>query len=372
MSGPRTLFGKLLLLFLGFGAALIGVFLVVMGVEHRRHALDFREDATVVAAAALLAFLASVVCLRMLTHRLGPLQQDMQRFREEWLTRRPRAQSDGAALPDDQIDRLRRLFFDLTGCIREQVRELERADRMWRELLANVSHDLRTPLTTLHLQLESLALADRPPEAERREYLSVALEQARRLTRLTDQLLELARLDAGQTPYAPEAFQVAELVQDVVIAQERAAREANVTLAVERPPGEVPLVLGDIALIERVLGILLENAIRHAGAEGRVSVSLNAGAQRVRVSVHDTGSGIPAGERDRIFDRFYRGDSSRSTRTGHAGLGLAIARAILALHGQPIDLVSQPGEGTTFFFDLQRSGKGWGAAQTATLRQLRI
>lgn len=319
---------------------------------------DVGEDAGIVLIAALLAFLASVEFLRMLTRRLSALQEDMRRFRDERLAGRPCGRLAGAPLPDDEIGRLRGEFVKFTECIREQVSELEKADRTRREFLASVSHDLCTPLTTLQLQLETLALEGDLAAEVRREYLEVALEQARRLARLTDQLLELAKLEGRQAAYAPEPFQVGELVQDVVLAHERVAREIKVTLAVPRESGDVPLVVGDIALIDRVLGILLENAVRHAGAEGRVAVSLDTGPERVRISVHDTGAGIPESERHRVFDRFYRGDKARSTRTGHAGLGLAIAREILDLHGQPIGFVSGPGEGTTFFFDLPIAGAG--------------
>ena len=115
---------------------------------------------------------------------------------------------------------------------------------------------------------------------------------------------------------------------------------------------EVPLVLGDIALLGRVLDILLDNAVRYAGADGRVAVGLDPDPDRVRVWVQNSGPGIPATERERVFERFYRGDKSRSTQTGTAGLGLAIARGILAMHGRSIDFQSDSREGTTFFFDL--------------------
>ena len=313
---------------------------------------DLGEDAGVILIAALFAVTASIVFLRILTRRLGTLQQDMQRFRDEQLILGPSDATAREPSPGDEIERLRHEFLQLSQCIREQTRELTKNDGILRELLANVSHDLRTPLTTLQMQLERLSLKRGLPEEERQEGIAVALQQSRRLGALTGQLLELAKLDAGQLTYSPERFQIAELAQDTLLTYELEARKARVALSLAPPTQAVPRVVGDIVLLGRVLEILLQNALRHAGAGGRVTVSLVPRAGLVRVSVHDTGPGILQADREHVFERFYRGDKSRSTRTGNAGLGLAIARGILRLHGQSIDFVSEPGQGTTFFFDL--------------------
>ena len=318
------------------------------------------EDGGVILAATLLAIGGSILFLRILTRRLGVLQQDIEGFRDGRVVALPTRASKDAQGPDDEIERLRRLFVQLAERIREQMQELHKTDDLRRELLANVSHDLRTPLTTLQTHLETMSMKDDLSADERRTYLAVALQQCRRLVRLVDQLLELAKLDARQVTFSPEPFQLAELAQDVVLKFARSPRR-GVTLTFEPPPQNVPLVVGDIALIERVFDNLLENAVRHARAGGRVTVSLTPGSQAVRVAVHDTGSGIPDGERDRVFDRFYRGDKSRPSESGYAGLGLSIARAILELHGGFIDFVSAAAEGTTFFFVLPITSAG-GAA----------
>jgi two-component system OmpR family sensor kinase len=315
------------------------------------------EDAGVVLAATLLAVAGAILFLRILTRRLGVLQQDIEGFRDGRLAALPERQSNDVRGPDDEIERLRRLFVELTERIREQMQELHKTDELRRELLANVSHDLRTPLTTLQTHLETLSMKDDLSADVRRTYLGIALQQCRRLVRLVDQLLELAKLDAKQMTFSPEPFQLAELAQDVVLKFSRSPRR-GVTLTFEPPTQRVPLVVGDIALIEQVFDNLLENALRHARAGGRVTVSLTPGSQAVRVAVHDTGSGIPEGERDRVFDRFYRGDKSRSSESGRAGLGLSIARGILELHGGFIDFVSGAAEGTTFFFVLPIAAAG--------------
>jgi two-component system OmpR family sensor kinase len=310
------------------------------------------EDAGVVLAATLLAFVGSVVFLRILTRRLGALQQDIERFRDDRFVAMPPGPPEVGQSPADEIERLRRLFVQLAERIREQMQELHKTDDMRRELLANVSHDLRTPLTTLQTHLETLSMKDDLAGQEQRNYLAIALQQCRRLVKLVDQLLELAKLDARQMPFAPEPFHLAELAQDVVLKSTLSARRAGVTLSMEPPHAEVPLVMGDVALIERVLDNMLENAIRYARTGGSVTVSVKPEAQLVRLAVHDTGSGIPESERERVFDRFYRGEKHRSTASGHAGLGLSIARGILELHGRSIDFASAPDSGTTFFFEL--------------------
>jgi signal transduction histidine kinase len=223
---------------------------------------------------------------------------------------------------------------------------------MRREFLANISHDLRTPLATLQAHVEALSLKDDLPRDERQRYLAVTLQQCQRLVRLVEQLLEVAKLDARQVPLKSEPFQIAELVQDVAMKWQLAARGAGVTVSAVAPTVSVPLVTGDIALIERVLDNLMDNAVRYAGTGGQVTLRLTVGVDAVRVDMHNTGAEIATSERAQVFDRFFRGDKSRPAGSGHAGLGLAIVRGILDLHGSSIDFVSPPGGGTTFFFDL--------------------
>lgn len=310
------------------------------------------EGVGVVLAATLLALGGSVVFLRLLTRRFGVLQESMERFRDSAFTELPETPPSGVQAPVDEIEKLRRMFVELAERVRRQMQELHATDDMRRELLANVSHDLRTPLATLQAHLETLSSKDDLTAAERRAYLAVTLQQCRRLIALVEQLLELAKLDAGQITISAEPFALAELAQDVAQKKSLDARRRGVALAVEPPASDLPLVFGDIALMERVLDNLVENALRFAGPGGRVTISLAGTADSVRLSVYDTGPGIPEGERGRIFDRFYRSDRSRPSESGLAGLGLSIARGILELHGQWIDLDSRPGEGTTFFFEL--------------------
>lgn len=310
------------------------------------------EGAGVLLAAIALALAGSVLFLRLLTRRLATLQESVEQFRGSRYLDLPPADLPVDGDPDDEIGRLRSHFVELAIHVGQQMRELQKTDEMRRELVSNVSHDLRTPLATLQAHLETLSMGDGLPAEERRRYLAVSLQQCRRLIRLVEQLLEVASLDAGQVAIAPEPFQLGELAHDLVTKWSMAARRAGVAIGVEQPKEGVPPVVGDPALIGRVIDNLVNNALRHAGAGGRVTMHLMPQRNTVRMAVHDSGSGIPDEERGRVFDRLYRGDKSRSSESGDAGLGLSIARGILELHGRTIDFVSGPPEGTTFFFEL--------------------
>jgi two-component system, OmpR family, sensor kinase len=308
-----------------------------------------REGTGIVILAAVLAVALSLVLLRLLTHRLGVLERTMSRFGGDASDRAParRPWTRG-----DEIDRLDTLFKDLAARIERQMTELQSVDAARREMLANLSHDLRTPITTLMAHLESLQMEEPAlDEVERREYLGVAMRQARRISQLVEQLLEAAKLEAGQVVAKPELFPIGELLHDVSHKFTLAARERGVTLAVRVVPERVR-VHGDIALLERTFDNLLDNALRHTPAGGNVEIRAEAVDGGVKLSVVDSGDGMTAEEAARVFDRFYRGDTGRSTTSGQAGLGLAIVKSILDLHGSRISVESRPGAGTTFSFEL--------------------
>lgn len=325
------------------------------GGHQLKTAYAINEGLGVLLVAVAAAVAASLLFLRLLTRRLGVLQQDIEQFQASEFSRLPAIDASGNASHTDEIERLRVLFVQLAERIRSQMQELQKTDEIRRELFANVSHDLRTPLTTLHAHLETLSIKDELSAEERRTYLAISVRQSQRLIKLTEQLLELAELDARQIRLAPERFQLAELAHDVAMKFELTAKRRGITVDVVHPE-QVPLVIADIALVEQVFSNLIENAVRYAPAASTVTVRLIPQRHAVRAEIHDPGQGIPAGERERVFERFYRGDKSRSSESGHAGLGLAIVRGILELHGRSVDFVSTPTEGTTFFFDLPIAG----------------
>ena len=252
----------------------------------------------------------------------------------------------------DEVDRLEALFGDLAARIEAQMEALKSTDVMRRDLLTNVSHDLRTPLTTLLAHLETLQMKQSELTLEERsEYLAIATRQSRRIGLLVEQLLEAAKLEAGQVAVNVEPFPIGELLQDVVQKFALAASDRGVALEVDAMAAPT-IVNGDIALLERVLDNLIDNALRHTPAGGCVTVQSEPRGGRVRIAVTDTGPGLTAEETKRVFDRFYRGDPGRSTRSGQSGLGLAIVKSILELHGSEVAVASQPGHGASFYFDL--------------------
>jgi signal transduction histidine kinase len=252
----------------------------------------------------------------------------------------------------DEIDRLGATFRQMTERINQQMEKLEKSDTMRRELVANVSHDLRTPLATLRGYMETLLMKDESLSAEeRRKYLKIAISHCERLSTLITDLFELAKLDAQDTVVHFEPFSISELVQDVVQKFELTAQGKNITIATNIGK-ELPFAYADIALIERVLENLLGNAIRHTPEEGSVSIVMNHENEHITVRISDTGQGIPEEDLPRVFDRFYQLDRSRKGKAGHSGLGLAITRKIIDLHKSTIGVESRTGSGSAFTFDL--------------------
>ncbi len=226
---------------------------------------------------------------------------------------------------------------DLARSFNAMAAELAEVDRMRRDLVANVSHELRTPITALQAGLENLVDGVEPPGPEQ---LRTMLRQAERLGRLVAQLLDLSRLESGALPLQRRPFEVRPVLEDAV--DESRLHAPDVEVSVVSEPGLA--ADGDPERVHQVLANLLENAVRHSPAGGRVEVSARAerGAGRgvpedwVAIEVCDEGPGIPEEEANRVFERFYRADSARSSSHGGAGLGLAIARWIVDLHGGDI------------------------------------
>jgi signal transduction histidine kinase len=236
--------------------------------------------------------------------------------------------------------------------IDQQVETLKQTDAKRREMVANVSHDLRTPLTSLHGYLETLLLKDKDlSPQERREYLEIATSQSARLNQLIGELFELAKLDSSETLINIESFSLAELAQDVVQKFKMEAGKRNIKIVAEFG-SNLPFAYGDIGLIQRVLDNLIDNALRYTPEGGRISISLQSDSDNIVVKVADTGQGIPKEEITHIFDRFYRLEKPRTTSNQNAGLGLSIVKRIIDLHGSDIKADSVPNQGTTFIFSL--------------------
>jgi signal transduction histidine kinase len=303
-------------------------------------------------ASMLFALVAGLVLFASLTGRLKRLANAMDTFRsgagQAQIKNIPQISNHRA----DEIDRLGSTFTQMSARIEDQMEQLQRADATRRELIANVSHDLRTPLATLQGYIETLLLKEdslRPEE--RRSYLQIAIKHCERLSKLVSELLELAKLDASDIRVEREPFNLSELAHDVVQKFQLKAAEKKIALSTKIEE-DLPFVDADIGLIERVLENLIENAIQNTPQGGVISLLLTPQNEDVTIQVNDTGCGIPAEELAHIFDRFYQLDKSRKSGQDHSGLGLAITQKILKLHDRSINVASALGSGTTFSFQL--------------------
>jgi signal transduction histidine kinase len=306
--------------------------------------------------------LASLLIVRPLTRRLTFLAREMEGFRESGFSRAP-APAEGPGTPGDEIDQLGQTFREMSGRIVEQISKLREVDRLRRDMVANVSHDLRTPMASVHGYLETLLLKEPTlTEADKKRYLEVALKHSKALSTMITELFELAKLDARDVELKPEPFSLCELGQDVLQRFELLAASRGVVLDGVLSQN-VPMVVADIRLIERVLMNLIENGVRHAPEGGRVTLRCGRGGEGVFVEVTDTGTGIRAVELPYIFERFYRAAETRTTSSEGAGLGLAIAKRILDLHGAALSVRSEPNMGASFLFTLRIAAPEEGRAQ---------
>lgn len=299
------------------------------------------------AAALIFAFVAAMVTFTLVTRRLRRVMRGVDDFRRGEFARPIAPDPDPV---DDDIGELSRTIHLMSERLIEQMEQLKRTDAQRRDLVANISHDLRTPLASLQGYLDTLRIKrDSMDAAERDRCLEIAARQTERLGNLVGQLFELSKLEANEARPNFESCSIAELVQDVLQKLEPRAREAGVALAVDQPQ-HLPPVWIDIGMIERVLENLIVNAIHHTPRGGRIEVKTLPHERVVEVRVSDTGSGIATEELPLVFDRFYRsGLRDTSDREG-AGLGLAIARRIVELHGSTLDVTSRVDQGTTFTF----------------------
>lgn len=309
-----------------------------------------RMIAATILLLVLTAFVGGALLFSFLTRRLRRLTSDVAEFTEsEFLSNKP----DKAPHEQrDEIDQLRNACHIMAETIQEQISSLKENDRLRRELVTNISHDLRTPLTTMQGYIETLIIKDSAlDETTRRKHLEIARKHAFHLGNLIQDLFELATLDSSRVTPEFEQFSLTELIQDVVQEFELQAQQNNVSLHIE-PPGQPVTVYADISLIQRVLENLVGNALRYTPHGGNVSITAQPSSSGVDVSVADNGPGISEQDLPHIFDRFYKAEKVDNNNTGTMGLGLAIAKRILELHGSEIIVVSEEQRGTRFVFDL--------------------
>lgn len=313
-----------------------------------------RQSGWIMGAGLICTVLVGFIIFALVTGKLRRLTAAMESFRRSNFNEKIlfTTQAQGSNADGDEIDRLGATYNEMVEHLTRQFRKLQSSEEERRDLIANVSHDLRTPLAALRGYLETLLIKEGSLSGqERRNYLEIATRQGERLTTLVTRLFELAKLDARQIVLNREAFQLGELVEDVVQKFSLSAKQREVEMRT-RILDHDPFVIGDIGLIERVLENLIENALRYTPAGGEVELALTQRDGQMVLAVTDTGVGIADEDLPHIFDRFFRADKNRTGDGGSAGLGLAIVKSILALHGANIEVTSRRGEGTRFSFAL--------------------
>jgi signal transduction histidine kinase len=292
------------------------------------------------------AAVIGLIAFRLITRSLGKTISTVKRFQNGDLSARV---SPGSSL---EVRELGEAFNEMADTIVAHIEEIRTMDNLRRDLVANVSHDLRTPLVSIHGYVETILMKESTlMPGEREKYLRTVLQGTERLKKLVEELFELSKLEAKQTKPVTEEFSLAELVQDVVREHQIMADEHRVRLSTDFSR-DLPFVRADIALIERVFQNLLDNAIRFTPEGGTVTITLAPEGKSVGVNIADTGEGIGAEDLPYIFDRYRRGPQRAGQGNSGAGLGLAIVKKILELHGVTITVSSRVREGTTFSFRL--------------------
>jgi signal transduction histidine kinase len=248
----------------------------------------------------------------------------------------------------DELSSLGRAFNAMAASLVEGVERLQRAGAMKKELVANFSHDLRSPLASIRSYLETMLLQDtRLTPAKRQELLGIVIRNVTGFQSLVEELFELVMLETGHVEPGLELISLRDLVQDIVLMLKPAADTAQIVVSLTAMDG-LPLVRADIGMIERVITNLVENALRYAPPGSTISVLLTVGDGQMLISVQDTGPGIPADELPHIFERYFHGKQEKTGASGKTGLGLAIARQIMELHGGTLTVESVPGRGACF------------------------
>ena len=315
--------------------AAVGVTVVVIALGTRTGIpIWVRSVGAVVLALAMVQFLA-----RGMTSPLREMASAAQAMAKGDYSRRVTATSK------DEVGRLAASFNRMAA-------DLAEADRMRRDLVANVSHELRTPISALQAVLENLVDEVESPDPV---VLRRMLGQVERLGGLVNQLLDLSRLESGAIPLRLRTFPVADLLRTAADESRlQAGGPDGVVVEVSVEPADLE-VYGDPERVHQVVANLLDNAIAHSPPGGGVRLEASRNGGVARIEVRDEGPGIPRDEAARVFERFYRSDSARSSREGSSGLGLAIARWIVDLHGGDIRVDTTCLNGCNMVVELPRS-----------------
>jgi signal transduction histidine kinase len=295
--------------------------------------------------------IAAAVIFEPARRRLKALEEATERFGAGDLT--ARAPERGG----DEMARVASAFNRMASELAARDEALRTSDKLRRQMLADVSHELKTPLTTMRGYVETLNMANRADvsldAATRERYFSILERETGRLDRIVKDLVDLARFENGVAALNVRLFDIQRLFDHVVARHEHEARTRAIALTTRVASG-ADQVMGDPDRIEQVLENLVANALRHTPDGGAVQVTASTNGGDLVLSVQDSGEGIPPEHLPHVFERFYKVDAARSNGSGGSGLGLSISHAIVKRHGGAIHVASRPGE-TTFVITLPQN-----------------
>ena len=304
------------------------------------------------------AALVGCLIFFFLTRRLTQLRHDIKQFNPTAPHSTPTI-NRSSHHKNDEISELQTAFSHMSEHIAQQFQSLASLDKTRRELIANTSHDLRTPLASMQGYIETLLIKnDSLTAVERQRHLETAFKQCHRLGRLIAELFELSKLESNHIAPKLEPFSLLELIHDCVQEFGHKSATSNININIRAKEDECSVV-ADIALIHRVLQNLIDNALQHTPTGGNITIHVHKKNNNIVVEVSDTGKGIQTHEIPYIFDRHYQSHNNTTAtntlqhpeRIG-SGLGLAIVKRILDLHQTSIDVTSQINKGTSFIFEL--------------------
>lgn len=292
----------------------------------------------------LVAFILGSIAIWYLIKNLSNIIEKVQRFKEGDLQARIENPNDSDLLV------LSNTFNEMADTIVANIDQLKSVEQLRRELIANVSHDLRTPLAIMQGYVETLLIKDEKISSEERiKYLNTILGSSKKLENLIKQLFEYSQLEAKQIEPVKEPFFLSELAQDVFQKYQILAKEKSITMNLDVVE-DLPMVFADVSLVDRVIQNLLDNALKFTPNGGNVTIGLRNLGSNVEIRISDTGPGISAEEQAHIFERYNKINAPSNTQG--AGLGLAIVKKILELHDATIEVQSKLHKGTAFMFQL--------------------
>ncbi|HVO75997.1 MAG TPA: HAMP domain-containing sensor histidine kinase, partial [Ignavibacteriaceae bacterium] len=328
-----------------------GFIYVILGSEEYENSLQLflgsyimRLGARSTAITLIAAAIISLIALIIITKNLRKIIYVIREFKNGNLNARINVKGKG------ELAEFAASFNEMADTIVRNIDEIKTMDNLRRELVANVSHDLRTPLAAIQGYVETVMMKSENLSAEdRQKYMQIILRSTERLKKLVEELFELSKLEARETKPRPEAFSIAELAQDIHQKNMIIAEEKKIDVQLKFPYN-LPMIYADIGMMERVLQNLLDNSLKFTPEGGKVVISLKKDGEDILLKIEDTGRGINSDEFANIFDRYHRGKRIEDAGQEGLGLGLAIVKKILEAHNLNINVKSSEGKGSEFSF----------------------